>query len=335
MSQETLEWLNHNTLVGMTEKYRHAWHWDGETDNQYPGAIPVEDVRSRLFDWKAQESKVVLMNGKLQVTDPNRKGVVRTIEDEDGKQRIISLGVHKKTYLIHQFQDWLIDEIGLILDDDLVIASAGMLKNYAVAWVQVEMPESVETPEGVTFRPHILCKTSHDGTLATSYAHSKTLVVCDNTLAIASTQHNGHIVRIRHTSNSEAQLQDARDALQIVHQQADEFSAQVAELCAQTVTDAEFDKFLEALWPTEGKDGRGLTMAEDKHDVLRHLWNEDERVEPWKGTAFGAIQAHNTAVQHEFNVRGSREGRNLIKRMYRDDERSDLHALQVLEAVLA
>lgn len=332
MSQETLEWLNSHTLIGMTEKYGHAWHFDGESDNQYPGAVPIEDVRSRLFDWEATETPVVaLLPNRQQVKDESRKAIVRA----DGDHRVL-LGIHKTTYKVHQYQDWLLDTVGLILDDDLVIGSAGMLKNYAVAWVQVEVPDSVETPEGVVFRPHILCKTSHDGTLATTYGRAITNVVCDNTMAVASGEHGGQRIRIRHTANSEARLKDARDALGIVHQMSAEFAQSVADLCATTVTDAEFDRFLESLFPTKGlEDGRGKTMAVDKHQTLRSLWNSDERVEPWKGTAFGAWQAYNTAVQHEFSVRGSREGRNLTNAVYGFDAKSDAKALEVLEAVLA
>lgn len=329
MSQETIEWLNENTLIGFTEKFGHAWHFDGDSDNQYVGAVPIEDVRSKLFDWEAEETSVVAKWSNGQVTDPTRKAIVR-------KDTRTLLGIHKTTYKVHQYQDWLLDTVGLILDDDLVIGSAGMLKNYAIAWVQVEMPENVETPEGVVFRPHILCKTSHDGTLATTYGRSITNTVCDNTMAIASTEHGGQRIRIRHTSRSEARLQDARKALGIVHQMSDEFAAEVAALCGQKMTDQQFDSYLELLFPTADKeDGPGKTIAVNKQATLRHLWNEDERVAPWKGTAFGAFQAFNTATQHEFRVMGSREGRNLTNKIYGFDAKTDAKGLEVLEAVLA
>ena len=46
-----------------------------------------------------------------------------------------------------------------ILDDDLSISSAGLLRGGAVAWVEVSVPESITTPEGVVFRPNLLATT--------------------------------------------------------------------------------------------------------------------------------------------------------------------------------
>ena len=48
MSQETMEWLNNNTLIGMTDQRSHAWHYQecyqGEEPNHYDGPIPVGDL---------------------------------------------------------------------------------------------------------------------------------------------------------------------------------------------------------------------------------------------------------------------------------------------------
>ena len=57
MSNETITWLNQNTLIGFTDNRGNAWHYkqaaQGQEPNHYPQAIPVEDVRRRLFNWQA------------------------------------------------------------------------------------------------------------------------------------------------------------------------------------------------------------------------------------------------------------------------------------------
>jgi hypothetical protein len=59
MSRESLEWLNRNTLIGFTDERSKAWHYraseQGSEPNHYPGAIPVADVKRRLFSWQALE----------------------------------------------------------------------------------------------------------------------------------------------------------------------------------------------------------------------------------------------------------------------------------------
>jgi hypothetical protein len=64
MSKETLPHLNTNTLIGFTDNRGHAWHYraeeQGDESNHYPGAIPIEDVQRRLFDWTAQSRRVAV-----------------------------------------------------------------------------------------------------------------------------------------------------------------------------------------------------------------------------------------------------------------------------------
>ncbi len=64
MSKETLQHLNTNTLIGFTEQRGHAWHYraeeQGDEPNYYPGAIPLEDVRRRLFGWMAESRRVAV-----------------------------------------------------------------------------------------------------------------------------------------------------------------------------------------------------------------------------------------------------------------------------------
>ncbi|MEV8022345.1 hypothetical protein AB0O76_39800 [Streptomyces sp. NPDC086554] len=58
----TLEWLNANTLIGFTDKRGTAWHYRADLQstetNHYPGAIPVDDAKWRLFGWDAVASPV-------------------------------------------------------------------------------------------------------------------------------------------------------------------------------------------------------------------------------------------------------------------------------------
>ena len=85
----------------------------------------------------------------------------------------------------HQYDEWLLGTVANILDDDLCVSSAGLLREGAVAWVEVSVPEAITTPEGVTFRPNLLATTSFDGSIATTFKRTVTDVVCDNTRAVA------------------------------------------------------------------------------------------------------------------------------------------------------
>lgn len=356
MSRETMEWLNNMTLIGLTDKRKSqwnegfAWHYraefQGAEPNHYPGPIPIEDVRRRLFNWKVIEGSVestgttLLPDGveTFTVVDKERKTMLRPPralgEDDPGA----ILGVFKSGYKGHDYEPWLLNNVATLIDDDLVIGSAGLLKQGAVAWVTIEVPETITTPEGVEFRPHLLGTTSFDGSIATTYKRAFGLPVCDNTLEMVLGE-LGQTYKVRHSRYSDMKLTEAREALAIVHTMADAFSAEVARLTAIKMTPVQWGKSLDILAPLtdekgEPKTGRGLTSAESKRATLNRLWNNDNRVAPWNGTAFGFIQAINTYSHHEQTVKGAtRPERNMMRAVSGDFGKLTESSFDVLSAV--
>ena len=301
MSAETSTWLNTNTLIGFTEKRGNAWHYraeeQGAKSNHYIGAIPVEDVRERLFHWTAVE-------GDLTTSYVNDEGVT-TLHAADWKTVIRPdtgdvLGVFRLGFRIHDYKEWLIQNLDFLLHGELRIGSAGLLRKGAVAWVQVETPDTVTTPEGVAYRPFVSAATSLDGSLSSTYQSGAQLIVCDNTLSASLNEANSSRVKIKHSANSIGRLGEVRDALGLIAHVTDTFSEQVASLCATEVSDKAWAKFLELHVgvPASDSSARAKTVARNKWDALRGLYNTDLRVSPWRGTAFGVVQAVNTYEHH-------------------------------------
>jgi phage/plasmid-like protein (TIGR03299 family) len=305
MSTESLTWLNRNVLVGFTAKRGNAWHWkaseQGDEPNHYTGAIPVGDVLRRLFAWHAIERPIFVgdfTEGQVQAAD--YKAVCA---DDTGD----ILGIFKQGYVPHQYDEWLLENVATLFDTsstDLGIASAGLLKNRAVAWVQIETPESISTPEGVDFRPFFTAATSLNGDLSSTYQPGVQAVVCDNTLSAALGEKVQRL-KIRHSKKSLGRITDAREALGIIFQVADLFSEQLTELCNWKVSTAEWQRLLDLSVPVPEKEGRGRTIAERKRESIDNLYRHDQRVTPWAGTAFGALQAFNTYAIHLAPVKGA------------------------------
>jgi phage/plasmid-like protein (TIGR03299 family) len=365
MSKETSAWLNTNTLVGFTEKRGTAWHYradlqtpdpiTGHIGNHYPGAIPVDHVLRRLFNWTAESADLYTMGPNPHYNPDQDDDVFATLNDPEvssaldalpkhvaqllrskieladrlvnspdeyfpveGRQAIkrsdahAVFGIFKSGYEIHNFQDWLLGTISTILDDDVQTGSAGLLSGGAKAWVSVEVPDNFTTPEGVEYRPNLLATTSHDGTLATTFKRVIQLVVCDNTLDMALSE-KGQTYKVKHSRYSAAKLASARDALNIIYQDADDFAAQVKALAETSVSDEQWSDFLEMHIPMgDDLSNRANTFADHKREQFTELWHADPRVEPWAGTAFGVVQAGNTWRQHLSIIRGtaSRAERN-------------------------
>lgn len=335
MSKESISWLNENTLIGFTDKRGNAWHYRQGSDNHFAGPVPVELVESRLFDWEAEEHPLYAETDRNTFAHiPGRKAILRS---DNG----YVMGIFKEGYQPHQYRQWLLENVATLLDDQLQIGSAGLLRGGAVAWVSVEVPDTITTPEGVRFRPNLLACTSFDGSIATTYKRVVTNVVCDNTMA-AGLSESGQEFRVKHSANSLKRIADARDALGIVYSAADDFASEVKRLCQVEVSDKTWDRVLEAVAPMpappEGKtepSPRAVTMTEAKRDELSRLWRKDPMVSPWQGTAFGVWQAVSTYGHHKSIVRGmGRPERNMLRAVDGTAEALDAEAMHKVMALV-
>lgn len=364
MSKETLGWLNGGNILagyGQNPWWSKSWLQTGESP-LYPGAIPVADVLRRLFSWEAKEGAVFARTGEVQdinlahmVTLADQDTMAAYVLDRLGIAELVDrkaifrsdnrhvMGLFTEIYLGHPFAEWLLNQVSTILGNTLGIGSAGLLRGGAVAWVSVQVPDSITTPEGVEFRPNLLACTSHDGSLATTYKRVVTNVVCDNTMNAALGE-VGQQLKIRHTRSSQFRLTEAREALAIIHEVAETFEAQVRELCRVEVSKSEWARFVDAYTLTDagGKlrdrkelSGRSLTMVNNKADALKKLWSQDDRVSPWAGTAYGVIQAVNTFGHHEGKVRGAhRAERNMLNAVTGKTDQMDIDTVAMLSRVL-
>lgn len=332
MSQETLKWLNENTLIGYTDKRGNAWHYRQGSDNHYTGAIPVDDVVRRLFNWHPVKVPTYYeWEGKRVQSDK-----FAILRDDTGRE----LGSFKDGYQPHDYQEWLVHNIGTLMDtstSDLGIGSAGLLKGGAVAWVEVTVPETFTTPEGVTFRPNFLAASSFNGSLATTYKRTVQNTVCDNTLGVALGE-KGQQVKIRSTKNSLTRIADAREALHLIHSAQDDFAREVAALAKIKVDDHMFERWMDGVVPLprpdEAKTTRAITLAENKREAFQNLWLHDERVAPWRGTGLGVLQVANTYAHHGQNVRGmSRQERNMLNAVNGKTEAADAETLEQIYAL--
>jgi phage/plasmid-like protein (TIGR03299 family) len=346
-----MEWLNTNVLIGNTDKRGHAWHWREGSDNHYPLFIPVSEVERRLFNFDPISAPAAWLrpipSGESTLL-PNvirvQGGYFQVMIDEEHQAIVdpeqgIAFDYPTNEYQIHNYRQWLLKNVATILDADIGITSAGLLRRRAQAWVEVSVPDSIETKEGFTFRPNLLVFTSLDRTLATTYKRTIGAVVCDNTLA-ARIGEEGETFSIRHTSGSLGRISEAREALNIVYKTADEFTAQLTALCQVEVSDRQWQGVLDALVPyPEEKKGRAFTMRDKKREKLDHLYRWDTRCSPWKGTKFGVIQTFNTYQQHEAIVRnthgGGRTERNQLNALSGKTEAFDTLVAEAVDNVLA
>lgn len=296
MSAESLSWLNRNVLIGFTEKRGTAWHYrkssQGAEPNHYEGPIPVHDVNLRLFNWEPVAVDVYTDARELFCEKIEGYQAIRRSDNND------VLGIVSSSYTIHPYRAWLIDKVAELVGSTLGIGSAGLLKRGARAWVQVEVPDTISTPEGVAFRPFLTATSSLDGTSSTTYLTGAQVVVCDNTLNAALKDTDAARLRIRHTKNSALHIDDARQALDLLDVTRQRFTDQLRAQCATTVSDADWHRFLETHFPLKNPERFKHHPNLRARDAVDELWRRDHRVSPWKNTAYGVVAAINTYQHH-------------------------------------
>lgn len=334
MSNETIEWLNANTLVGFVTAKNDVWEqgwgrrasdgtfepwWqrDGFT-GAFDGPVPIDEVERRLFFWTPQECQVNVMLpcDDIEIADgldddgrpviyhqvPDRKAIVRPDTEE-------VFGIFgADSYKVHEYRQWLVEHVATILDasgDDLGISSAGLLRGGAQAWVSMELPQNVRSRSGDVVRPAIVAATSLDGSMSSTYKKSAMRPVCDNSLsyAIAGIEDR---VKIKHSSRSLNRIGDIRDALGLFYEQTSAM-IEFMDRCAETpITTDQFTKIVEQVQPMPEvkRDGgkvtnqAAITKAENRRNDLYRLWRNDPRVGHLSGTLAGAHQAVNTYNEH-------------------------------------
>jgi len=332
LSEETMEWLNNNTLIGYTDKRGEAWHYRAGATNHYPGAIPEDDVLNRLFNFDVLEGEIrYTFNGRSKKV-ADRKLMYRSDNGD-------CLGIFKDGYQGHGYKEWLLDNVKSILSSDLAIGSAGLLKNGGQAWVSIEMEEMFKSQKsGVDFRPHLLACTSFDGSLATTYKGCIQVVVCDNTLS-AGLSEKGKTYKLKHTKYSQVKIADAREALGIIFELAEDFEQELTRLTEWEITPKQFDNLLDIVIPVpeDETNKRGITVANKKREEVTAIYANDDRAAQWNGTAFGALQAFNTWNHHFAQVRKGaprviRNMENVVSDKMNNADNAILEALELITA---
>lgn len=315
-------------LTGFTEK-RKMWGGVGTE-----GAVPIEEAR-KLIGWLPLESAsntatFITDDGVLEIDDPEQKKLLHPVTHQ-------ILGRHLQGYKVHGYEDTLLRDAARITDGELGIAKVTLLGGGRRAVVQYEFDENVTTREGVAYRPFLCAATSLDGSIATSFFKGSNIISCDNILhlSIRRAVKDRMIYKVRHTAYSEVNVTAAREALDIVFQTSEEFTAEIDRLTARVISEDQWKQVLDELVPLrDDASPRSKGMAERKRGELNRLWNYDEMVAPWKGSAYGVVAAVNTWANRIQTVRGrDREERNVANLIDGKFEELDHTVLRILERV--
>lgn len=358
MSQETYEWLARNVLAGFAGTRRPWWadkaQSEGHAVNLFTAEVPMERVEQLLCSWQpvitrmVDEAAVVaaieagLTGGDLlRVVGNARVSSHKLVKASDDRSELGVIGIEAAT---HTYQDWLTGTVRECVGDEAQVSSAGLLRNRAEAWVQIERPDTAVGPDGIKFSPYVTLSTSLGGTLKSQINQNTTMVVCDNTLTIT----RGQGLAFKHTSGSASKLATYRGVMTAIMAGETDFRAELDRLLSEKVPESAFLRFLDAFIPVADDDAPAKKTRNSRvRQEITQLYRSDPRAEAWQGTAFGVVQAVNTWQTHMSQLRNTtgfemddtnlRAMRNYAERLRppKDDKLTpDQVTVRVLESVL-
>jgi len=188
--------------------------------------------------------------------------------------------------------------------------SAGSLKKGKVVFGTVDIPRTmVLDPQGANdeTKLYLIVWTSHDGSVAVQAAVTPVRVVCQNTLNLAMKSAKQSF-KIRHTQSVEGRIQVARETLGLALGYFDEFEKEAQGLFNQAITDAEFSKLIQTIYPKPDKDLKGaMKKWENKVVLLDDLYHNSPTNSTIKGTKWGAFNAITERLDYYRSGRGNSE----------------------------
>lgn len=271
-----------------------AWHQLGTTLDDVFTAEQAMSV-GHLGGWDVRKTPLSTRVGGRFVAVPDKFATVRT-SPWDGKPE--ALGVVGKSYTPIQneenaeFLNALVDESGAHFE------TAGSLRGGREVFITMKMPSTISVGGVDKVDVYLAALNSHDGSHAFRTIVTPVRVVCANTQA-AALQNNSGMYVVRHTTNAQKNVAQARESLGMTFKYVEAFEAEAERMLAEPMKEVEYIKFLEASFESKRDDEHSELQA----GALR-LWRESDTLDAIKGTRWAAYQCITEYVDHFVPVRG-------------------------------
>lgn len=282
-----------------TDTRLNAWQQLGETITVSQNAKQTLD-EAGLSGWNVRKSPLTTIDNGTLVDVPDQFAILRNTE-----QGPAALGVVGKHY--HPVQNE--EQIGLLeaLVDEggAVFETAGQMKGGRNVFITMKLPESVMVAGTDRVDLYLAAFNSHDGQSAFRFVVTPIRVWCANMQAAVTKSALASFTK-RHTlGGASAAVQQAREALGLVHSYQEAFQAEADRLIAQEYTDQQFRRLTASLFPSEGVTSTTASENQARHrQGLFDLWDHSDTAHGIGGTRWGAYQAVTEYLDHYLTSRG-------------------------------
>jgi phage/plasmid-like protein (TIGR03299 family) len=179
----------------------------------------------------------------------------------------------------------------LVQDGTAHWVDAGERGHGRQVWMTMKFNEGFQVGGEDAYDLYAFFRTSHDGSTGVQASVIPFRPFCLNQqqLIVASAKARWSVT---HTTDVAARIDEARKSLELTRQYAPELEKVLEKLMAKKISEARIKTILEKVL-TEGRTRREEVVA----DVM-HVYQHSPTVEPYKGTAYGALNAVTEYFDH-------------------------------------
>lgn len=281
-------------VVGKVED---AWHKLGQ---RCDSAVNAEQAMKLAgLDWTVVKNQNYCRNFAGKVVPVSSYSVFRSSDNMELASNVGAGYAVRQNWQHFEFVDALLEANGGSHYD-----SAGALGNGARIWLSVRVPKADFSIGDDKHLTYLLFASSHDATLAHISKLTTTRVVCQNTLS-AALRDGEKMFRVKHTKQANARLEQAKNLMTGVVQNAQELQAKLDKLSRRKMTRESMLSVINRLFPAP-KDAEANTTRRENvvTSVLQLFANNDNNAFPeQRGTAYAMLNAITNYTDHQRTAR--------------------------------
>ncbi|GIF98317.1 DUF932 domain-containing protein [Catellatospora citrea] len=290
-----------------------AWHQLGTVRQKTMSANEIMGA-ALLGNWGVRTIRTVgidIVNGvEVQIPADDKRMTVRRNPVTGATEY---LGVVGTDYTVVQNEqcaellDRLVDQVG-----GAHFETAGSLRKGKSVFVTMKLPTAMEIAGVDRMDLYLIGTTSHDGTSALRVDASPIRVVCANTQRAAFAHSVGHYT-FRHTSNVNAQIAQAREALGLMWKYMDTFEKTAERMLQTALTTREFEQIVAQVWPVkDSATDLAKNNARQRLGTLKYLITEADTQKAIKGSRWAGYQAITEYLDHYQDAKSAKARANRV-----------------------
>ena len=200
-------------------------------------------IAARL-DWQAELRRVYTQasDGKADAGILDQFAVCRTSDNA-------FLGIVGRDYKPLQNQAAL-EWFQPFLDaNEATLETAGSLKGGRQIWVLAKIRDSYkDVRQQDTVAHYILLSNAHDGSIAVRVGFTPIRVVCNNTLSMAHNDKASNLLRVRHTSKIQVNMENIRETMNVARHEFSQTVEQYQKLQKRSIDAAGLESYIRTVF---------------------------------------------------------------------------------------